>query len=154
MQANQSTYDLDEGKAGVDREKTMNSALITYNEARARADQMRDGEARPANRPQFAKRAKPTQLANVNVEECHQDGDLWSGESRGRYQIHRRMKRHLRFTLLRLGRSLLTIIRSPIAIQRWLVVLFIIAALSTVIVDGISLSMGFSNLLEREVLVP
>ena len=82
------------------------------------------------------------------------DGDLWDGESRGRYQIHHRMKRHLRFTILRFWQSLVTIIRSPIAIQRWLVVLFIIAALSTIIVDGISLSMGFSNLLEREVLVP
>ncbi len=64
------------------------------------------------------------------------------------------MKLYLRRTILRFGRSILTIIRSPIAIQRWLVVLFIIAALSTIIVDGISLSMGFSNLLEREVLVP
>ena len=64
------------------------------------------------------------------------------------------IKLYLRRTILRYGRSFLTIIRCPIAIQRWLVVLFIIAALSTIIVDGISLSMGFSNLLEREVLVP
>ncbi len=90
----------------------------------------------------------------VEVKKSHEDGDPWSGETRGRYQIHRRMKRHLRFTILRFGRSLLTIIRSPIAIQRWLVVLFIIAALSTIIIDGISLSMSFSNLLQREVLVP
>ena len=56
--------------------------------------------------------------------------------------------------ILRYGRSFLAIIRSPVAIQRWLVVLFILAALSTVIIDGISLSMGFSNLLQREVLAP
>ena len=90
----------------------------------------------------------------VEVKKSHEDGDLWRGESRGRYQIHRRMKRHLRFTILRFWQSLVTIIRSPIAIQRWLVVLFIIAALSTVIIDGISLTMGFSSLLQREILVP
>ena len=66
----------------------------------------------------------------------------------------RGVKLYLRRTILRFGRSILTIIRSPIAIQRWIVVLFIIAALSTIIIDGISLSMGFSNLLQREVLVP
>ena len=90
----------------------------------------------------------------VKVKESHKDGDLRSGETRGRYQIHRRMKRHLRFTILRFGWALLSIIRSPIAIQRWIVVLFIIAALSTIILDGISLTMGFSNLLQREFLVP
>ncbi len=68
--------------------------------------------------------------------------------------IRRRMKLYLRRTILRFGRSLLTIIRSPIAIQRWLVGLFIIAALSTVIIDGISLTMGFSSLLQREIPVP
>ncbi len=56
------------------------------------------------------------------------------------------MKRYLRHTILHYGRSLLTIGRSPIAIERWLIALFIIVALSTVIVDGISLSMGFSSL--------
>ncbi len=108
----------------------MSSALITYNEARARADQMRDGAAKPAN------------------------DDLWSGASRSRYQIRRRMKRSLRRTTLRFWRSLLTIIRSPIAIQRWIVVLFIIATLSTLIIDGISLSTGFSSLLQRDIIVP
>ncbi len=67
--------------------------------------------------------------------------------------IRPRMKLYLRRTILRFGRSLLTIIRGPIAIERWLVVLFIIAALSTVIIDGISLSTGFSSL-QREILVP
>ena len=66
----------------------------------------------------------------------------------------RGIKLYLRRIFLRYGRSFLAIIRSPVAIQRWLVVLFIIAALSTVIIDGISLSMGFSNRLQREVLVP
>ncbi len=66
----------------------------------------------------------------------------------------RGIKLYLRRTILRFGRSILTIVRSPIAIQRWIVVLFIIAALSTIIIDGISLSMGFSNLLQRDVLVP
>ena len=63
----------------------------------------------------------------------------------------RGIKLYLRLIILRYGRSFLTIIRSPIAIQRWLVVLFILAALSTVIIDGISLWMGFSNLLQREI---
>ena len=66
----------------------------------------------------------------------------------------RGMRLYLRRMILRYGRSFLAIIRSPVAIQRWLVVLFILAALSTVIIDGISLSMGFSNLLQREVLAP
>ncbi len=153
MPVNRSAYDLDGGKAGADKEKTMNSTVITYNEARTRADQMRDGVASPTHHAQFSKRSKPTHLANVDVKES-QDSNPWSGETRGRYQIHRRMKRHLRFTILRFGWALLSIIRSPIAIQRWLVVLFLIAALSTIIMDGISLSMGFSNLLQREVLVP
>ena len=76
----------------------------------------------------------------------HPDG-AWVGNRRG-------MRLYLRRMILRYGRSFLAIIRSPVAIQRWLVVLFILAALSTVIIDGISLSMGFSNLLQREVLAP
>ena len=50
----------------------MTSALITFSEARARADQLRDGEARPANRAEFAKRTKQTQLASVDVEESRE----------------------------------------------------------------------------------
>ncbi len=46
------------------------SALITFNEARARADQMRDGEATPAK---FSKRNKQTQLASVDVEKSRDD---------------------------------------------------------------------------------
>ncbi len=56
------------------------------------------------------------------------------------------MKLYLRRTILRYGRSLLKIVRNPMAIERWLVVIFVIVALSTVIIDGISLSMGFSSL--------
>ena len=48
----------------------MSSALITINEARARADQMRDGKATPAK---SAKRNKRTQLASVDVEESRDD---------------------------------------------------------------------------------
>ncbi len=51
----------------------MSSALITFNEARARADQTRDGEARPANRAKFSKRTKQTRLASVDVEESRED---------------------------------------------------------------------------------
>ncbi len=68
---NRSAYDLGGRQAGEDRVNTMSSALITFNEARARADQTRDGEAGPANRAQFAKRAK--QLASVDVEESRED---------------------------------------------------------------------------------
>ena len=53
--------------------KTTGSALITVNEARAPADQMRDGEAKPATRAQFAKRTKQTQLASVDVEKNRED---------------------------------------------------------------------------------
>ncbi len=45
------------------------SALVTFNEARAHADQMQDGEATPANGAQFAKSTNQTQLASVDVEE-------------------------------------------------------------------------------------
>ena len=48
----------------------MSSALITFNEARARADQIRDGKATPAK---IAKRNKRTQLASVDVEESRDD---------------------------------------------------------------------------------
>ena len=51
----------------------MSSTLITFNEARARADQIRDGEAEPANRAQFSGRNKQTQLASVDVEESRED---------------------------------------------------------------------------------
>ncbi len=46
------------------------SALITFNEARARADQIRDGEAKPAK---FSKRNKQTPLASVDVEKSRDD---------------------------------------------------------------------------------
>ncbi len=51
----------------------MSSKFITFSEARARAEQMRDGEATPANRAQISKRAKQTQLASVDVEESRDD---------------------------------------------------------------------------------
>ena len=132
----------------------MNSVLIPHNEARARAVQIQDGVTGPANREPYTQRAKPTQFANVDVEESREGGGQWGGASRSRYQIRRRIKRSLRCSILRFWRSLLTIIRSPIAIQRWIVVLFVIAALSTVIIDGISLTMSFRSLLEREIIVP
>ena len=78
------------------------------------------------------------------------------GRQQGRAQVGNRsgIKLTLRRLILRHGPSLVAFVRNPIAIQRWVVVLFILAALSTLIVDGISLSMGFSNLLQRDVLVP
>ena len=51
----------------------MSSTLITFNEARARADRIRDGEAKPANRAKLSKRTKQTQLARVDVEESRED---------------------------------------------------------------------------------
>ncbi len=51
----------------------MSSALITFSEARARADQMRDGEAKPENGAQFAKRTTQTRLASVDVEKGRED---------------------------------------------------------------------------------
>ncbi len=51
----------------------MSSALITFNEARARADQMRDSKAKPANRAKFYNRTKQTRLASVDVEESRED---------------------------------------------------------------------------------
>ena len=51
----------------------MSSALITFNEARTRAGQMRDGEAEPANGAKFSKRTKQTQLASVDVEKSRDD---------------------------------------------------------------------------------
>ncbi|MCH9020339.1 MAG: hypothetical protein IIA73_08245 [Proteobacteria bacterium] len=51
----------------------MSSTLITFNEARTRADQIRDGEAEPANRAKLSKRTKQTQLASVDVEESRDD---------------------------------------------------------------------------------
>ena len=74
-------------------------------------------------------------------------GGAQAGNRRG-------IKFHLRRLILRHGLFLLAFVRNPIAIQRWVVVLFILAALSTLIVDGISLSMGFSNILQRGVLAP
>ena len=51
----------------------MSSGLITFNEARARAGQMRDGKAKPANRAKISKRAKQTPLASVDVEKSRED---------------------------------------------------------------------------------
>ena len=49
------------------------SKLITFNEARARADQKQDGEAEPANRAKFSKRNKQTPLASVDVDKSRDD---------------------------------------------------------------------------------
>lgn len=78
------------------------------------------------------------------------------GRRQGRAQVGNRggLKLTLRRLILRHGPSLLAFVRNPIAIQRWVVVLFILAALSTLIVDGISMSMSVSTLLERDVLAP
>ena len=122
----------------------MNSTNFTYNEVRARAAKKQDGQARPANSALYHKRAQPTQLVNST-----EDDEQWTGATRGRFQIHRKIKRFLRLTGRRFWRSFLAIICSPIVLQRWVIVVFILAALSTIIVDGISLSMGFSSLLER-----
>ncbi|MCZ6655060.1 MAG: hypothetical protein O7D91_18790 [Planctomycetota bacterium] len=122
----------------------MNATNFTQNEIRARAAKQQGGQARPANSALHHKRTRPAQSVN-----SHEDDDQWSGATRGRFVFHRKIKRFFRLTGRRIWRSLMTIISSPIVLQRWVVVVFILAALSTIIVDGISLSMGFSNLLER-----
>ena len=55
---------------------------------------------------------------------------------------------------MRFWQSFLTVIRNPISIQRWIVALFIFVALASVIIDGISLMSSFSNIVQRDFIVP